>query len=216
MKKSITGWFLIVALAFCMPAQGKTILIDATDSDRMAGIAKSAPLQSWAMREPHAGKFDNARVSLASGRSFLIQFSLGRIPKGHRIVHAELLVPVIYSWGNEPRFYLWRMLADWGAGVSYRYRKAVGGKIEWTRPGASGNSSDRATRPTDIVRLTRQGEIAINVTEDVELWYTGAVPNNGWLFSVEDPGIQVDLHSPVWGHQKAWKIRVTCEPEDAK
>lgn len=231
---------LAAALIAALPADARTIVIDGTKSDRMAGIAEPAPRQSWAMNEPSIGVFSVNAVLLARDRSFLIRFPLDSIPAGARIAHAELILPVTQCSGSEPRFYLWRILADWGPGVSYVYRKAESaldsaqasrnqgakggdnransptnriGKIEWTRPGARGDSSDRATRPTDIARLTEPGDVTINVTEDVELWHTGMAANQGWMLTVEDPGTTVLLKSPVWEDgAAAWRLRITYEP----
>lgn len=191
----------------------KTIVMDATACERMAGISKVAPRQSWALNQARPGYFNNTHVVLAKGQSFLVQFPLDRIPAGHRIAHAELILPIAGRSGNEPRFYLWRLLADWGVGVSHLYRKVAKEKVEWTRPGAGGISSDRATRPTDVVRVTKNGKNVVNVTEDVELWYAGAADNNGWLLTVEDVGTSVTISSPVYTGQKAWKLRITYEPK---
>ena len=50
------------------------------------------------------------------------------------------------------------------------------------------------------------GEVLINLTEDVELWYTGAGKNHGWILTVEDD-VLIRMGSPV-GHGKGqWKRR---------
>lgn len=211
------SWSLVLAAAVVFwawgcPAEGRTILLNAGDCDRAAGIAESAPRLSWALRRSH-GVVHTAGVSLSEGRALLLRFDLDRIPVGQRIVHAELIVPVAGTSGTEPRFYLWRVLADWGAGVCYRYRFAREEQVPWTRPGARGISSDRAIRPTDVIRLPQPAEAVINVTEDVELWHSGRSQNFGWLFTVEDPGVQVDLQSPLWDDPAAWTLRITYEPE---
>ena len=192
----------------------KTLIITAQGSDRVAAIAEPAPRQSLAMNEVASGVFDTSRVQLAEDRSFLIRFSLQNIPAGQRIAHAELMLPVTELAGNEPRFYLWRLIAPWGAGVCYDDRTAHPKRISWTKPGARGLSSDRATRPTDIVRPTTPGEVTINVTEDVALWYTRSASNEGWIITVEDPQLKVYLTSPLAGPdaRNAWKLRITYEP----
>jgi len=203
------------ALLVCMPVllHAETIVLDASSCDRMAGIAEAAPRQSWALTEIGPGMFSNGEVSLAQGRSLLIRFPLESIPKGNRIVHAEFIVPIIWGYGNEPRFYLWRTLADWGAGVCHLYRQTSPKLVPWTKPHAGGISSDRATRPTDIVRVSITENKTINVTEDVELWYTGAAANNGWLLTVEDPGNYIRVYSPVFAYLAMWQLRITFEPE---
>lgn len=204
----------LVLLVASRSASARTIIMDARDCDRMASIAEAAPRQSWAMNERSTGTFDTARVHLAPQRSLLIRFPLSKIPSKQRIAHAELLLPLVDFGGNEPRFYLWRIIANWGAGVSYLNRLAVPDVKPWVKPGARGHSSDRATRPTDIVRLTERKEVAINVTEDVNLWYSGIANNNGWMLSVEDPEVAVYFASPLWeGSDQTWKLRITYEPQ---
>jgi len=207
---------LVAALMLVGPSVGsaKTFVLTAQSSDRIAAIAEPAPRHSLAMNERASGVFDTSRVHLAHDRSFLIRFSLERIPPAQRIAHAELMMPVAEVVGSEPRFYLWRLNARWGAGACYDYRTTVPKLTAWTRPGARGLSSDRATRPTDIVRLTGPGEVTVNVTEDVALWYTGSASNEGWIVTVEDPELAVYLASPLASTEarSAWKLRITYEP----
>ena len=201
----------LLAAAHCVEA--RTIILDASDCDRVAGIAQAAPRHSWAMYERWPGIFTTDKVVLGPRQSFLFRFALDKIPPGQRISHAQLTLPVTERYGAQPRFYLWRTTADWGPGVCYRYRLVGQEHVKWTKPGAAGLSADRATRPTDIVRLLQNGDVTINVTEDVEAWYSGAANNNGWLASIEDPGIHVDLRSPLTGRDAGWKLRITYEPE---
>ena len=43
--------------------------------------------------------------------------------------------------------------------------------------------------------------------------YTGAAPNNGFLISVEDPKVHIQLHSPLSNEGRTeWKLRITYEP----
>ena len=219
MKSAVARLSLVYALlASCIAAasaEARTIILDGQSIDRMAALSAAAPRQSWAMFEPKTGAFDTSKVSLASGHSFLARFSLARIPPGQRIAHAELMLPVSDYSGAEARFYVWRLTAPWGLGVSHLYRSTRPQRAEWTKPGAHGYSSDRATRPTDIVRLTAPGEMTINVTEDVDLWYSGAAGNEGWLLTVEDPATVANFVSPlsVPAGQAAWKLRITYEPK---
>lgn len=200
-------------LFVCRSADARTVVIDAGAADRMAVIAESAPRLSWAGYERWPAIYSTIFFDIVQGRSFLIRFQLGEIPKGQCITHAELIVPVDHCTGNAVRFYLWRILADWGSGVCHMYRAVYPEKREWTRAGARGYSSDRATRPSAIVQVNKKGEYVVNVTEDVELWYTGAAPNNGWIFTVEDVGTLVRFPSPVWESAQLWRIRITYEPE---
>jgi len=199
----------------CSSASARTIVIDALGAaDRMAAMSDVAPRQSWAMFEQWPATYYTNAVQIEPGRSFLIRFALDAVPAGQRITHAELIVPVTWYSGTDVRFYLWRLLADWGAGACHLYRKALPEKVPWTIPGARGGSSDRATRPSAVVRLYEAAaENVINVTEDVELWYTGAAPNNGWIFTVEDPATFVRFQSPTYDGVQTWKLRITYEPQ---
>ena len=205
--------FLIMWLAAAHGVEARTVILDASNCDRVAGIAQAAPRHSWAMYERWPGIYTTDKVVIGPRQRFLFRFSLDKIPPGQRISHAELTLPVTERYGPEPRFYLWRITADWGPGVCYQYRLVGPKPVKWTKPGAAGLSADRATRPTDILRLYQNGDVTINVTEDVEAWYGGAAKNNGWLLSIEDPGIHVDLRSPLTGRDAGWKLRITYEPE---
>jgi hypothetical protein len=57
------------------------------------------------------------------------------------------------------------------------------------------------------------GEVTMNVTQDVELWYSGAAPNHGWILTAEDADLFLRMSSPFWGSPKGWKLRITFEPE---
>lgn len=212
--------FILLALLALVttPLHARTIVLTMDDCDRGAAIDESAPLFSWAMVSVSDNAVGTDIVQLVPRRRLLLRFALDKIPPGHRIEHAELITRVHYRQGPEPRLYLWRMLADWGPGVCHQYRMTKPEKLEWTKPGAGGNSSDRATEPTDIVRvkaavIDEHQPIVINVTEDVDLWYRGVARNNGWMFSVEYPGVDVRLASPLNQEGRViWKLRITYEP----
>ncbi|MCX5659502.1 MAG: hypothetical protein NTW19_07235 [Planctomycetota bacterium] len=195
-------------------AFGRTVIVNDVDAvDRMACLCADAPRQSWACIEVAPGVFDSSNLDLHVSRSFLFRFDLGMIPKGQRITRAELILPVNYIWVRDSRMYVWRVLPEWGPGACWLYRNAQGKPVEWAQPGGRGNAADRATRPTAIVTMSAPAETIINVTRDLELWYTGAAPNNGWMLSVEDTDVTVRLASPVWSGRGTWKLRITYEPE---
>lgn len=212
MKRKFLLSMLLCGMA-ALRAVAHTIIFDAAEADRMAAISDVAPRMSWAAYEGWTAIYSTSYIDVIPGRSFLIRLALSKVPPGQRITYAELILPVPYFTGTDPRFYLWRILADWGTGVSHLYRRTSPAKQEWAVPGARGLSSDRATRPSAVVRLLAAGEQVINVTEDIELWYTGAAPNHGWLFTVEDPELLVRFGSPAWDALAAWKLRITYEPE---
>lgn len=195
-------------------AEARTIILDATSCKRMAYLSEAAPRHSWAMYERRPGSFDTGAVGMVPNRGMLIEFPFEKIPAGQRIAHAELVVHVATYAGSEPRFYLWRMISDWGPGACWQYKTTWPKPVAWTKPGARGQSSDRATRPTAIHRLIHAQDQIINVTEDVSLWYTGAAKNHGWMLTVEDPGVYVQFVPPTdTAYMGSYRLRITYEPE---
>lgn len=252
-QNSVLAAMVAILILPSTPAPARTIKLDARHCDRMAVLSNTAPMHGWAAPAGHRCCFSavqprsghswhhssrwgstlvNDLIQINPERRFLISFALKDvIPEGHRVVHAQLTLPITYAPENEPRFYLWRILLDWGPGVCHLYRTTHPEPVAWTSPGATGLSSDRATHPTDIVRLPpsviqflgrgrlnqwsrdKIREVSINVTEDVELWHSGAAENNGWLFTVEDPGVSIEMLSPAWDGRDRWTLRITHEPE---
>ena len=86
-------------------------------------------------------------------------------------------------------------------------------KVEWTQPGARGAATDRVAKPTAVVRIGAPGPYTMNVTQDVELWYSGQVPNQGWILNVEVPNQIMSLYSPGYNGRGHWKLHITYEPE---
>ncbi|MEO6054412.1 MAG: hypothetical protein ABIP97_10395, partial [Chthoniobacterales bacterium] len=86
-------------------------------------------------------------------------------------------------------------------------------QLLWALPGARGNSIDRATKASSIVEPQDAGEQVINLTEDVELWYSGAAPNYGWQVASEDSVAYFLLSIPVEELPNNWELRVTYEPQ---
>lgn len=206
----VIGWALVLCAGWC---SARTVVVEGTEIDRTAGLASDAPRMSWALTGLRPGIYSTALLDLVPGRGFLFRFPLDRIPPGHRITQAELILPVEGTEGTDPRLYIWRVTADWGVGACHEFRMTVPRKIPWSRPGAAGRYSDRAGRPTVVARLVTPGPKVFNVTEDVELWQSGAATNGGWLLTVEDHGVRVRLASPLGGGERQWKLRITHEPE---
>jgi len=210
---------MLVAFALLMTmgvssAAARTIILDGEKIDAAASLDSQAPRQSMSFSQAWGQVRINSQIHILQSRAMLVRYSLAEIPENHRIAYAELVLNVTSRAGTEPRFYLWRMVADWGVGACYDYSKVEGDKMtEWARKGAGNIGVDRAARPSDVIRLTENGEVIINVTGDVELWHKGAAPNNGWLISVEDPGVGVTFRSPLWDGMADWRLRVTYEPE---
>lgn len=207
--------FILALLTTCAAdVNARTIELTDYDCDRMAAISPQAPRSGWAMTEIATGEFSTALLDLRAERAFLVRYPLGRIPQGQRIARAEWILPVgLISATSEPKLHVRRILGEWGAGVSYDHRALRPKAIRWTQPGAGGVSTDRAAQPSAVVAVPGMGELTINVTEDVELWYTGVAENQGWIVTVEDPAALVRLNSPFWTGHGAFKLRITYEPE---
>jgi hypothetical protein len=193
----------------------RTIVITDEECARMALISADHPRLSWATRDIEPGvSTTRYELPLDRGRAFLICYPLDKIPKGQRIVRAELVIP-LYADLGEQQLQVRRVVGDWGAGVCHEYRMVRPKKVAWTRPGARDPVAD--ARPSATVRV-RAGtkEQVVNVTEDVELWYTGAAPNQGWLIRTEFDDGQISCHSPLsdfpLGYGR-WKLSITYEPE---
>jgi hypothetical protein len=204
--------FLLVVAS---PLWARTVVITDEECVRMALISADHPRLSWATREVSPGVFTSRyELPLGRGRAFLICYPLGRIPKGQRIVRAELTVP-IYPNQSEQRLQLRRVVGDWGVGVCHEYRTVRPKRVSWTKPGARDVASD--ARPSVSVRVPGGAtEQVVNVTGDVELWYTGAAPNQGWLILPEFDGGLLQCLSPISDYvngQGRWKLTITYEPE---
>jgi hypothetical protein len=203
-------------LTLAVPAAARTIVLTDEDCERVAALSPDTPRLSWAAEEIYPGVYSTKfSMVLKSGKALLIAFPLDKIPKGQRITNAELVVPVNYVEG-EQRLTVRRILGSWGAGVCYQYRTVRPKPVEWTRPGATASGSDFAAKATAQVRISDRSPKTVNVTEDVELWYTGAAANQGWMFRLEDQNAHLQLLSPLSHYpagRGAWKLRITYEPE---
>lgn len=195
------------------PLVAKTILLTDADCERMAAICADAPRLSWAAMLSTTGVYDVTYVEMTNTRAFLICFPLDKIPKGQRITKAELMLPVTLASAGEQKLHVRRLLAAWGPGVCHQYRMTRPNKVEWKQPGARAASADRAPKDSAVAKVNGAGEQVINLTEDVELWYTGAGANHGWALTIEDPDVLVRLASPISVGKGQWKLRITYEPE---
>lgn len=219
---------LAVGLAFCTPlirssllvlacasaASARTILLTDEDCQKMAAICADAPRMSWAGMALGVAEFSNHQVDVGPKQSFLMGYPLDRVPQGQRITKAEWIVPVVQAYpAAGVRMRVYRLLRDWGPGVSYQLRMIRPERTAWQTPGARGLGQDRAAKATASAIARSTGELTFNVTQDVELWHSGAASNYGWILTVEDADVFVRLHSPYWGAPKGWKLRITFEPE---
>ena len=164
------------------------------------------------MKFPPACRARRSSTCTRTG-AFLICFPVERIPKGQKIISAELEFSTGVQYPGEQKLHLRRMFASWGAGVCWQYRAIRPERVEWNRPGGTGGGSDRIAKASAVIRTTEGGVKRVNVTKDVEMWYTGDAPNHGWMLTLEDSVVYVILASPMWTSRGTWKLRMTYEPE---
>jgi hypothetical protein len=205
---------VVLALAVAVPAPARTLVLTLDDCELQAVISAEAPRLSWVGYDYGGGTYATVYIDLYNTRTFLVRYPLDKIPRGQRITNAEWVLPVnLVSPGTEQRLYVRRVLAEWGAGVCYQYRMQRPKKVEWATPGGRGASTDRVAKPSAVLRITAAGDQVVNVTEDVELWYTRGAPNHGWMVHLEDDNVLIRFAGPVLGGPGQWKLRITYEPE---
>lgn len=205
----------VAALALTAgPLTARTITLTGADCTQMAVISEKAPRLSWASILMGQGAYDASHSVQLLGRSMalLIRFPLDQIPKGQRITRAELTVEPNYVAGD-CRLQVRRLLADWGHGVCHQYARTYPKKLEWAQPGGRGGARDRADRDSALIKFSAIGKYRTDVTEDIDLWYTGAVANRGWIM-VMDAGLAYfpAPYDPA-GDGKSWTLQITFEPK---
>lgn len=204
----------LIVLVLSSSAWAKTIVLTDADCELMAVISADAPRMSWAAVVNGVAEYGNHQIDLTPKTAFLIRYPLEKIPPGQRITKAEWVVP--YAQASPPtgvKVQVRRLLQEWGAGVSHQFRMTRPKRLEWHTPGAMGLGQDRAVKATASASLKGAGEHAFNVTEDLELWYSGAAPNHGWLITTDEPMGWFRAQSPFWSGVKLWKLRITYEPQ---
>jgi hypothetical protein len=211
-RTSLMGGVIVAWLLSAGSLRARTITLTADDCDQVAIISAEQPRLSWSGYMAAPGIFSTyTQVNLYHYHAILVRFPLDKIPKDQRITKAEWTIPVSYVAGPKPQFSVHRLLAEWGTGVCHQYRLAFPKKVEWNTPGAKGVASDRANQVSAVFRYDKAGSQTVDVTQDIELWYTGAVPNRGWILSLErDTAIY--LSSPYPGGAD-WKLQITFEPK---
>lgn len=196
----------------------RTITLTADDCDAMAVLSAKAPRFSWAGMLSATGVLNpDGQIQLYSDMAILMRFPIDKaIPKDQRITKAELTLEANYLAGTLTEIHVRRMLAEWGTGVCHQYRLTHPKKIEWAQPGGRGGNTDRTNKDTGVFKIPKVGIYTVDVTEDVELWYTGAVANRGWILTMEENTGPVYLYAPYGPHQgapKRWKLQITYEPK---
>jgi hypothetical protein len=211
-------WLAILGLLLvsAVPLQARTITLTGEDCDRMAVISARAPRVSWAAQSYGPGVFYTyPQVQLFPEMAVLIRFPLDKVPKGQRITKAELSVTSEYVAGT-PNVSVRRILADWGPGVCHLYYRTIPKKLKWTEPGGRGAGTDRAAKDSGVFRMDKAADYTTDVTEDVELWYTGATANRGWILLIDNNSGPTYLSTPcpsIHASGNRWKLQITFEPQ---
>ena len=207
---------LLAMLAVAAPAQARTITLTADDCDQMAVISARAPRLGWTAVQANTSAYSAENsLQMFPDTALLMRFPLDAIPKNHRITKAELTLPTNYVAGS-PQVSVRRLVADWGIGVCHQYRRTHPEKVEWTQAGGRGASTDRHNKDSAMFRFEKPGNHTVDVTEDIELWYTKAVPNRGWILVIENQTgtfYAPSPYSPHWDLGKQWKLQITFEPK---
>jgi len=202
------SWLLILFGAG--EAWARTITLTADDCDQIAVISETHPRLGWAVALMGPAVYDtHTQLNLFPDMSILMRFPLDGIPKAQRITKAEFSFTVNYV-GNTKEIHLRRLLAEWGTGVCHDYRMLHPKKLEWAKPGGKGITSDRANKVSAVFRLDKAATYTADVTEDVELWYTRAVPNRGWVMSLDEGGAYL---LPIYPNGSNWKLQITYEAQ---
>jgi hypothetical protein len=204
------GMALLLVPVMTGPAWARTITLTGDDCDQIAVISATHPRLGWAVCEMGPKVYDTyQQLNLFPDMAILMRFPLGSIPKGQRITKAEFSFPVVYV-GNTREIHLRRLLPEWGTGVCHDYRMAHPKKLEWAKPGGKGITADLANKASAVFRLDKPGTYTADVTEDMELWYTRAVPNRGWRMSLDEGGAYLTSLYPAGSN---WKLQITYEPQ---
>jgi hypothetical protein len=200
--------FVAALLSLAAPLHARTITLSTESLDAFAALSESNTINGWACYNYDYARYAGASLGGGPQTSYILRYSLDSIPKGMRITHAEWTIAHNVSSAHVN---VWRLLADWGLGVCYDYRATYPKKVEWSVAGAKGKSTDRATNPTVTGQFVNGQLLTVNVTQDVEMWYSGAAPNRGWLITFDSFAL---LHSAVQdGHRAKWQLVITYEPE---
>jgi hypothetical protein len=210
LSKSCGAAALVLVLA--APAAARTLTLTAGDCDQAAVISDELPRMSWAVLGDSGVVRADHNMRLYTNIAALLRYPIERIPPGQRISKAELTLTVNYLYAEKSEIAVRRLLADWGTGVCHDFRQAHPEKIPWAAPGARGDGKDRVAKPGGVFKIDKIAEYTIDVTEDIDLWYTGGAVNRGWIFNADSGGIHLlPPYSPVGRDQ--WRLRITYEPE---
>lgn len=212
-RRLMLSIFATLLLSSCPLLQARTITIEDSSITHMAHIGPEIPLASWIGSSTAAGVYTTNHIEMTPGRRLLIQYPLEQIPQGQRIVSAQWIFSVTNAPFDAHRLFVWRVLQPWGLGVNHTLRTQVPKALPWSSPGADAPGIDRAITPTATIRVNGIEEYAIDVTQDVELWYTGVAPNYGWVMALDEGNRYLLIASPLYHAQNVFTLRITYEPE---
>lgn len=212
-KRLILSAITAMLLWACPTLHARTITIEDSKITHIAHVGPEVPQASWIGSTSTTGIYTTSMLEMTPGRRLLIQYPLDQIPAGQRIVSAQWVFPVTYAPFDAQRLFVWRVLQPWGLGVNLAMRIQVPNPIPWSSPGADAPGIDRAITPTATIPINGAQEYVIDVTQDVELWYTGVAPNHGWVMALDEGNRYVRLASPLYTNKSVFTLRITYEPE---
>ncbi len=195
--------------------EARTITLTADDCDQMAALTPIAPRLSWGLSQQTPGVFfGQPQLYFVNNLALLLRFPVADlIPKGQRITKAEFTITPNYVAAN-PTVRVRRVLAEWGPGVCHQYRMTYPKKVEWAQPGGRGAAVDRSDKDSAVFKMSKVGEHTADVTEDIELWYTGAANNRGWILTLDEGVVYLPTPYSLPGTTgKQWKLQITFEPQ---
>ena len=208
-QRQLTLLPILLLVLTTSTASARTITLKPEAIDAFATLSENHPRSGWAAQQIDPALYVSNPPIGAPNTSCLIRYSFDQIPKGNRITHAEWVIPAGPAAASNVT--VWRVIAEWGIGVCHQFRMVHPKRLEWSVPGARGRSVDRATRPTGSGKFGPGAlQVTVNVTQDVELWHSGAAPNRGWLLTFDSPSIII---SPTHAGRQQWQLRITYEPE---
>lgn len=205
-----------VALLFpwAAPVAARTMTLTGGDCEDVAILNSDVPRMSYGVVIDNGVVRADHNLRLYNNTAVLLRYPIERIPQGQRITKAELTLTVNYLYANSNEIAVRRLLSPWGAGVCHDFRQAFPEKLPWAEPGARGDGKDRVAKPSAVFKVEKIAEYTIDVTEDIDLWYTGGAVNRGWIVTADVGGIHLlPPYSPSFGGSNQWRLRITHEPE---
>jgi hypothetical protein len=205
---------IVILLVLTAPAAARTITLTGGDCEDVAILNSDVPRMSFGVVIDNGVVRADHNLRLYTNTAVLLRYPIDRIPAGQRITKAELTLAVNYLYASNNEVHIRRLLTDWGTGVCHDFRQAFPEKLAWAEPGGRGDGKDRVAKSSAVFKVDKIAEYTVDVTEDVDLWYTGGAVNRGWIFTADVGGIHLlPPYSPQHGGSSQWRLRITYEPE---